>query len=242
MSKTRLEGRIARDIFLRRFRLERSYRPPALLRHPEWNVSAPLDLVVAARLLALAGAGREMAFLQVGGFDGGPGDPIHPLVERHHLRGVIVEPQGAAFEALRARYAPHPMVKLVNAAIDRQDGHRDFYSTARESQKASFNRAHLLKNGIGPEQIVTHVVRTVTIATLLAEVELPRVDLIQIDTEGYDFEVIKAIDVANRRPAIIRFEQEHLSEADCDECVAMLASHGYRFISERRDLIAVLEE
>jgi hypothetical protein len=40
---------------------------------------------------------------------------------------------------------------------------------------------------------------------------------------------------------VIRFEHIHLSERDCTECVRMLAGNGYRFLSEKSDIIALLE-
>ncbi len=236
MNQKRIARRIARDLFLRRFRLERSYRPPALLRHPDWNFDSPLELSVAHVMRVHP----DLAFLQVGAFDGLTNDPIRPLVERYGLRGVVVEPQAGAFEALRSRYAAHSRVTVVNAAISDANGVRDLYTTAGSSlQTASFDKAHLLKHKVPSSQIVSQKVRCLTIATLLEEVGLAGVDLVQIDAEGYDYQIIRTIDFGRLRPSIIRFEHAHLADRDCDECVELLASHGYRFISERRDLIAL---
>ena len=92
---------IARDVLLRRLGVERSYRPPALLRHPDWNFDDPLKLVVAYAMRRRP----DFSFLQVGAFDGRTEDPIHPLVREFGIRGIVVEPQVRMLETLRA-YLP----------------------------------------------------------------------------------------------------------------------------------------
>ena len=231
------DKRIARDLFLRRFRLERSYRPPALFRHPQWNVQDLLTLAVAYTLRARPG----LTFLQIGAFDGLTNDPILPLVRAYGLRGIVVEPQTGAWEALRARYADYPQVLVVNAAVADANGTRDFYTAAGGSiEQASFYRSHLLKHKVPADQIVSQKVRCVTIASLLEEHRLDGLGLLQVDAEGYDYEIIRTIDFERIKPSIIRFEHAHLTDRECNECVELLASHGYRFISEKRDIIALL--
>lgn len=232
------DKKIARDVFLRRLKLERSYRPATLFRNPSWNFEDYLKLAVAYHLRARP----DFAFLQVGAFDGMANDPVHPLVQEFGLRGIIVEPQTKAFEALKRLYADHPQVILVNAAVADANGSRDFYTAdSGPIQQASFDRVHLLKHRIPADRIVCQKVRCVTITSLLEEHGLNRLDLVQVDAEGYDAEIVRTIDFGRVTPLIIRFEHAHLTNADCDACVEMLASHGYRFMTERRDIIAFLE-
>lgn len=233
-----INKRIARDVFLRRMKLERSYRPAALFRNPGWIFDDYLKLAVAHHLRTRP----DFAFLQVGAFDGVSNDPIHPLVQAFGLRGIIVEPQTQAFEALKKRYADHPQVVLVNAAVADANGSRDFYTAdSGPIQQASFDKAHLLKHRIPADRIVSQKVRCVTITSLLEEHGFDRLDLVQIDAEGYDAEIVRTIDFGHVTPRIIRFEHAHLKDDDCDACVGMLASHGYRFMTERRDIIAIME-
>ena len=65
------------------------------------------------------------------------------------------------------------------------------------------------------------------------------VDLLQVDAEGYDYEILKSIDFERIAPKILRFEYRHFSEPDLDECLRMLAGFGYQFMTEKLDLIAV---
>ena len=230
--------KIARDVLLRRLGVERSYRPPALLRHPDWNFDDPLKLVVAYAMRRRP----DFSFLQVGAFDGRTEDPIHPLVREFGIRGIVVEPQVRMLETLRANYADQPQVTVVNAAIADAEGSREFYSTtAGQSRKASFFRSHLLDHGIRAADIVAQTVRCATITSLAQEHGLKRCDLIQIDAEGFDGQIVRSIDFDAVQPVIVRFEHVHMSHRDCDACIELLASHGFRFIGQRRDILALRE-
>ncbi len=232
------QRRIARDVLLRRLGVERSYRPPALLRHPDWNFDDPLKLVVAYALRRRP----DFTFLQVGAFDGRTEDPIHPLVREFGIRGIVVEPQVQMLETLRANYAEYAQVVVVNAAIAEAEGTREFYSTKDgRSRKASLLRSNLLKHGVRSEDIVAQTVRCTTITNLAREQAFQRCDLIQIDAEGFDAEIVRTIDFESVQPSIVRFEHVHLSDKDCDQCIELLAHHGFRFIGQRRDIIAVRE-
>jgi FkbM family methyltransferase len=229
-------SKIARDVLLRRFGLERSYRPHALLRHPEWNFHRVMKLVVAYYLRLRP----NLSFLQVGAFDGLVEDPIHPLVQEFRLRGIVVEPQAQLFATLQKNYATHPQVVPVQAAIADTNGTRDFYTTTLgPSRKASFFKSHLLREGVPPHQIARTSVRCVTMASVVQEHGFERCDLIQIDAEGYDYQIVRTIDFEALNPLIVRFEHAHMTDDECTECIALLASRNFRFISERRDITAV---
>jgi len=235
---TRKSGRIARDVFLRRLGVERSYRPPALFKNPDWNFAPLLNLVVASYLRVRP----DFTFLQIGAFDGIVEDPIHPLVEQFGLRGLVVEPQASVLPTLQASYAAHPQVRVVNAAVADANETRDFYTTVGgPTRKASFFKPQLVKHGIPDRDIQSVPVRCVTIASLLREHGLAHCDLLQIDAEGYDYQIIRSIDFRAVQPLIVRFEQVHLTDDACNHCIELLASHGFRFITERRDIIALRE-
>ena len=238
MNRLRSSRRIARDVFLRSLGVERSYRPPALFRHPDWNFEPLLKLVVAYHLRAR----QDLTFIQVGAFDGLVEDPVYPLVQAFGLPGLVIEPQPRLLNTLKATYANHPQVRVVNAAVADANEERDFYTTARgPSRKASFFRPHLLKHGVPEAQIQTLKVRCATLARLVQEHGLERCDMLQIDAEGYDYQIIRTIDFQAVQPLIIRFEHAHMTNDECDQSIKLLAAHGFRFIAERRDIIALRE-
>ena len=68
---------------------------------------------------------------------------------------------------------------------------------------------------------------------------LPRLDLLQLDTEGYDFEIIRGIHFDRLIPGMISFETEHLDPEELKECEALLRKQNYRLYTFNRDAIAV---
>lgn len=231
--------KVKRNKLLRRIRLERSYKPMTLVERPEWMYENFLKMAVTHELIKT----NDFTFVQIGAFDGVENDPIRPLVQEYKLTGIVVEPQATAFKQLKKNYQKYPEVKVVNAAISDKNEERDFYSTTDSSiQTASFDRAHLVKHNVPEEDIVKHKIKCYTIDTLLQEHQIDQYNLLQIDAEGYDCEIIKSIDFVKAKPSIIRFEYTHISETDLNTCIYLLASEGYQFITERRDILAVLPQ
>ena len=192
---------------------------------------------VAADVVLQAG---EIRLLQIGAFDGVTDDDLRDVIMKYPVRGVLVEPQPTVYARLQENYRDYPHLTLINAAVDRQSGSREFYSTATQySSCASFDRRHLRKHGVHDRDIQCQQVECLTIPELLERCGLDGVDLIQIDAEGYDYEIIKSIDFEQLTPAIVRFEFAHFSRQDLDECLEMMAKLGYRFLVENKDVIAV---
>jgi FkbM family methyltransferase len=227
--------RLRRNKFFRRLGIQRCYAPPVLTRRPELAVRSWLPFVVAHELLR----NPEMTFLQIGAFDGVGDDDLRELIVAHQLRGVLVEPQPAAFARLATTYRDQPQVVLIQAAIAEREGTREFFSRrGKATMAASFDRNHLRRHGILDHEIVANEVECHTVSSALRLAGLDRVDLIQIDAEGFDWEIIQSIDFDRLRPAIVRFEYRNMAQRDADACLELLADHGYRFLMESRDIIA----
>ena len=224
-----------RNILFRRFGVQRCYAPPIVTREPQLMMRSCLPFVVAHELLR----NPRLTFLQIGAYDGIGDDDLHSLIVNHKLRGVLLEPQPAAFTRLKSTYRNQANVVLLQAAIDDHEGTRELFCKQGEaSMAASFDRGHLLRHSIRDDEIVSQPVVCHTIESALQAGGLANVDLIQIDAEGYDWPIIQSIDFKKIRPRIIRFEYRHMSNENADACLSLLASHGYRFILENRDIIA----
>ena len=208
------------------------------------------EYVLAHRLMRA----DDFFFVQVGANDGVTNDPIYNLVTNHALSGIVIEPLPDLFAKLRSNYRNYPQVTAVQKALHRTASQVTIYRVDPDSPqapasaqgKASLSREHLLKwkHRIAnlDELIVEQSVPSQTLMELLGEHQVSRVDLLQIDVEGYDFEVIKMIDFATLKPAIIRYECQHLSKSDIESCLELLTSHGYKFLFEKRDTTAYLAD
>lgn len=228
-----------RDVFLRKFKLGRSYIPKYLVGNNELIYTNIIELVVGHKLLEAG----EFNFLQIGGYDGFENDIIRPLVLKYGLKGAIVEPQPLAFEKLKKTYAGVEGISILQRAISEKDGKEMFYSVAGCAvQQASFSKKHLIQHGIDQSEIVAQEVRCSSVMSLMEELNYENFDFIQIDAEGFDTDIIMSIDFDKVKPSVIRFEHAHIQDEALGKCINFLGSLGYRFISEKRDLIAVIQD
>ncbi len=227
-----------------------SRTPPAITKRRSSQLRLDLDMVLSHYRITHP----EVRYLQVGAFDGVSGDPIYPLIERHGLQGVLIEPQKDVFERLKANYAQFPNFRLVNVAIADHDGSSTLFRTKPGAgpewlgQIASFNRDVLMwhsrkLSNLNLESVVeSEEVRCVTFDSLFKEVGVGKVDLLQIDAEGFDAEILRLFDIPLRRPAIVQFEHIHLSVEDLEKSISLLVDQGYRVTASRTDTLAYLKD
>lgn len=192
----------------------------------------------------------RVTYLQIGANDGVSGDPIFPLIEKHSLRGILVEPQRDVFARLKANYSRFNLddFQFVNAAISARDGFVPLYRIRRETdapeclhQLASFDREVLMAHARFDDlqtEVVAEKVQALTFDSLFRQIDSSYVDLLQVDTEGYDAEIIRLFDVPHRRPAIINFEHIHLDERAYQECIRTLRDERYKIWVGEQDTIA----
>jgi FkbM family methyltransferase len=227
----------------RRLGRELTHPPKALA----YNHLAQLRPSIGLIVTYLASLRPNFFFVQVGANDGKRDDPIHEYVERFRLRGILIEPQPKTFESLKATYAHRPDLVLVNAAIAPVDGKVTIYQARSPDGSepwvdllTSFDLTTLRKT-LGPRSsaLVEQVeVRAVSPATLLAEHTFNQVDLLQVDTEGYDYEVLKLFDLPLLRPSIVHFEHRLLKRADWESAIELLVSNNYMVSYNWHDTLA----
>jgi len=212
----------------------------------------PVDVVLLA-IASRIGQGNSCDFLQIGANDGFHNDPIRESVIRFGLSGILVEPLPDVFKKLQASYRTQPRLIFENCAVGEKDGEATLYRFRCDApvpevahELASFRREHLLKPQFRVRDAERHIeaitVPTCTIATLLARHSRLHIELLQIDTEGFDFEVIKLAFVAGLKPAIIHFENTHLSRGDLEACARLLEANRYRFLHLGFDTLAVRDD
>jgi FkbM family methyltransferase len=217
-----------------------------LVRHPEAVLQVTLEMVVAD-LSALSPA---ICCLQVGANDGVSCDPIYPLVDKYNVYGILVEPQADAYERLRTNYAQFgSRFKFLNAAIGPRNQSVPMYRVRPGSDGptwlqgiASFRQDVFMRH-LDSVPNLTSFMETIQVPCLpfsevFGQLGLEHVDLLQIDTEGYDAEILRLFDVPARQPAIIHFEHKHLSRIDLENCVNMLVDLEYRVAVGPGDTIA----
>jgi FkbM family methyltransferase len=189
-------------------------------------------------------------FIQIGAGDGVSSDPTHDFVKRGQMKAVLVEPIEHSFRRLKDVYKGVPNVSFVQAAIAKHDGEACLYKVKEGArsidaywspQLASFSSAHLLKHGVAASDIVEVKVPALTLASLIAKCGLESIDILQVDTEGFDGEIVKmALDLP-RVPECINFEHVHLNAEERTEVFALLERHRYGWTHDQWNTLALHE-
>jgi FkbM family methyltransferase len=202
-------------------------------------------------LAAFAQRYPRASFAEIGANDGKQHDFLRPLILSNEWRGLIVEPVPYVFERLRANYRGQERLSLQNVAIAPESGERPFFHLAEVDDPrsqglpewydgiGSFSREELLSHASHIPDIAERVVETqvpcVTLEELCARTGFDQLDLLLIDTEGYDWEIIRHLDFSRLRPRVIVYEHYHLSPADRAACAQHLAGAGYEAFEEHFD-------
>src|SRR6266545_3350252 len=90
--------------------------------------------------------------------------------------------------------------------------------------------------------IVPEIVPAVSLEELFAKYNVQRIDLLQIDTEGYDSEIIRMLFDTIWRPELVRFEhginEGTMSIDEFLELSRLFMDNGYNIVTEDADAIA----
>jgi FkbM family methyltransferase len=167
--------------------------------------------------------------VQIGSNDGSTNDPIRALLLAHPAwQALCIEPVPFLFQKLVKNYPSEARFHFENVAISASAGTSRFFYVSPEAikhlpdlpawydQLGSFDRHHITKHlgGALEQFIVSQDVPTLSLPEVLARHRIPQIDLLHIDTEGYDWMILRQLDLTKYRPKAILFEHHHLSEAD----------------------------
>ncbi len=197
-------------------------------------------------------------FIQIGSNDGFSGDPIHRIIIKYRWDGILIEPVKYIFKRLIQNYrkrAPDIYKRLIfeNVAISNKNQYRNLYRLKRNlkgmprwyEQIGSFDKKTVLKNkriiANIEKYLVVEKVRCITFKELIKRNKVKKIDLLHLDTEGFDYEIIKLIDFTKLKPKMIFYEHMHLNKKDVKECENLLKDQGYSLTTNKSDTLAILK-
>lgn len=193
----------------------------------------------------------DFYLVQIGANDGLANDPIRPLVKEFHMKGLMVEPMPDFFSRLTMNYADEPQLGFENCAIGTEDGEVSLFRFKPDTPlpnnfyhgMARFDKDYMLTRSgtMGLNDAIEEIkVPALTFETLVRKHDIKKIDFLQIDTEGFDFEIIKMAFSLDVLPEIINYEWTELSAEDRITCKMMLADKGYSFVDIGPDVLCVL--
>lgn len=226
-----------------------------MIGHPRQRWRAFRERRVRRRLagpkliMAFAESYPEPFFIEIGANDASQHDHLAAMVRERSWRGIMVEPVPYVFERLRANYEDFDRVTLANAAIADRDGRMPFYHLAEAEDGGalpdwydaigSFSREAVAGHAEHIPDIEARIVEldvpTLTFDSLCARHGVDSVDLLLIDTEGYDYEILQQIDLDRWRPRLLIYEHFHLDVDERSELRLRLERAGYRLLEEGFD-------
>jgi FkbM family methyltransferase len=191
------------------------------------------------------------SFIQIGANDGVSHDFLYEFIsKKKKIKGLVIEPIKEYFEILKKNYEQYPEVTPVNIAIHSELKKVVLYKLASGNKKFAPDWA------TGIASIYPHIHINANIETDLMEEEIviadtfmnlyntyhdfiSNVDFIQIDVEGYDWQVLKMIDLNVLNPTIIKYEHKLLSKREFITSYRHLQKRKYKIFHEGSDIIAI---
>lgn len=206
---------------------------------------------------------ENVRFLQIGSADGCTEDPISDLVRRYKWQGTLVEPSPRSFAKLKKTYGSYSGLRFEQCLLTDEDNvdEATLYEVSEQfreishwaDQSSSMNRDIVFgflhyfsttKEGESLPPDLNDAIEEVRlpayhIAEFIRQLEIEELDLMVVDTMGYDARLLHAFPFDEIRPKIIMFEHFVISPAEKQLVLAHLANQGYSFVKFAVDTIAI---
>lgn len=195
----------------------------------------------------------NISFIQIGSNDGITGDPIFPFIANNQWKGLVVEPVPYLFERLKLNYQPYGhRVVFENSAISNENGELPFYRLSQSDdislpiwydQLGSFSKIVVERHKSAipnfDRLFVEDKVNAMTFDTMISKHAINKAELIHIDTEGYDYEILKAIPFSRLGVELVMFEHVHLSDTDYRSALKLFKKNNFHCERLDSDTVAV---
>jgi len=160
-------------------------------------------------------------YIELGANDGITQSNTKLLEEKYNWSGILIEPSNVAFNKLRQN---RPNNILVNACMVSSD-------FTEKTIKGDFNSGSLMASVNGTRLKSNEIceVPCTTLSNVIEKTNITKFDLMSIDTEGYELNVLKGLDlnIDRNRPTYFLIEiYKHMFSEICD----YLKNNGYILI------------
>lgn len=207
---------------------------------------------------------EDFFLVQIGANDGVTNDPIQKFLIKNNCNALLVEPLPDVFEKLKNNYNRKD-INFVNAAIFEKDTLVPIYriSPKYEEKFKSLYKPNANPSGItslnpdyvknfliklAPKYFKNHnidewiekiLVPGITFDTLVNKYKIAKIDVLQIDTEGYDFEVLKMAFASKiDDPLVINFEYKCLNNKEIYTVINLLLEKDYCIMKHGGEICA----
>lgn len=176
----------------------------------------------------------EIFFVQIGSNCGTDdcavaGEPIWKDCQRHHWSGVVVEPNPTVYQQLKTNYRNNPNVAAIKCAVSDKNGFADFFTDDGEASSLSSN--HTIKHNLKTKTITVQTYRLESFWERFVSSNTSRVDILNLDCEGYDHKIIlnTNFDNLHPKPKYILYESVHIPDDLKQPVLSYLKKLNYIF-------------
>jgi FkbM family methyltransferase len=187
---------------------------------------------------------ESVFFIQIGANNGITVDPVNKLIKsKKGWKGILFEPGIQAFQELMKTYEDYRDLLLLNMAVSDIDGLTTLYcgETTPHFTLDKMKATHMFN--VVPREVEVSVISP---KTIIEEFGIKHLDLLQIDTEGRDFTILKSFLENGLLPEVIRFEYVNLNYENTtgDEVINFLSGYGYDsfYVENEGDIISILKK
>ena len=228
-----------------------------VLKQDSYKTFEPNKLDLIMDTLAIS---RKLNIVQIGANDGKLGDPVYKQNLRHGKKLLLIEPQKNFREALLKNYSTFKgELHIEHVAIGNQEENLEFHILKQdywEEYEKKFGQPpnglfSLIKSQVAKrvasrlginysdidKYMTTLKVDIVPLQKLLKKYNFEEIDVLQIDAEGYDFQIINSLE--DIKPKIINFESFNLTPEEWVGFTSFCEEKGYGFIQGIMDTLAI---
>lgn len=175
--------------------------------------------------------------LVIGGNDGLSFDNLFQQISSSQINGLVLEPSQKYYNLLKRNLENFPNLVLLPIALHMTGRNLPLYQLNEQGLKkmpnwgqglGSFSKDHLLQyDCLTESDLEVEWVQTKSFMQVIEENCLKKVDYLQIDTEGFDGEIIKMIDFKCFNTRLLKFEWANLSSKEIEEIKVILKKEKF---------------
>ena len=184
--------------------------------------------------------------------DGVSHDELYPYAFKNkHWKGLLIEPVSDYFNQLKNNYENRENLIFENVAISTSGEDKKIYTVERSAIQSG--NVPFWCNGIstfnpnGPtisaegikDKVQTEVVKCCTFKDIVNKHHLQKIDILQIDAEGSDYDILNQIWDCGFRPKLIYIEIVHMTSDQVNDVYRLLHSHGYETKVQADNILAI---
>lgn len=191
---------------------------------------------------------KSSIIIVIGANDGLSFDNLFQSLEPQKVSGLVIEPSTKYFDSLKKNLKDFKNIQFLKQAISSKNEQLKLFQLNDSGLNkmpdwgkgiGSFRKDHLLQyHQLNESDIEFEHVNGITFKTLLEKYLLSEIDYLQIDTEGFDAEIIKMIDFNLFYPRMIKFEIANLRVNEILDVINILKNYKFIPLKLKGDMIA----